>query len=121
MQALTHPIDVVKKRYQVTGLQRPLTYGKRIDSAMTQSLTNCVRHIWRHEGVSGFYKGLSPSLIKVRCKVICGTETHKRISMTSDQHRTVILLYRSANDMLAVKHTLHRVSHVATLKCSASC
>jgi Mitochondrial carrier protein len=66
MQALTHPIDVVKKRYQISGLQRPLSYGARVDADMTSSLRACVARIWRHEGAAGFCKGMSASLIKVR-------------------------------------------------------
>jgi hypothetical protein len=65
LQALTHPMDVVKKRYQVSGLQRSLAYGQRVDAAMTSSLRGCIAHIWRHEGAAGFYKGISPSLLKV--------------------------------------------------------
>ena len=66
VQGLTHPLDVVKKRYQITGLERSLHYGRRIEPTMTSSLRSCVSHIWRHEGAAGFYKGLTPSLIKVR-------------------------------------------------------
>jgi solute carrier family 25 (mitochondrial thiamine pyrophosphate transporter), member 19 len=66
LQGLTHPMDVVKKRYQVTGLQRSLAYGQRVDASMTSSLRSCISHIWRHEGAAGFYKGISPSLLKVR-------------------------------------------------------
>jgi hypothetical protein len=66
LQALTHPVDVVKKRYQVSGLQRSLMYGKRIDNDMTASLSKCIHLIWRHEGASGFYKGMNASLLKVR-------------------------------------------------------
>jgi Mitochondrial carrier protein len=66
VQALTHPIDVVKKRYQITGLQRPLSYGARIDAGMTSSLRACVACVWRHEGAAGFYKGISASLVKAR-------------------------------------------------------
>ena len=50
----------------MTGLQRPLTYGKRIEGSMTESLAKCIQHIWKQEGAAGFYKGLSPSLIKAR-------------------------------------------------------
>lgn len=34
-QLATHPLDVVKKRYQVAGLQRSLTYGERITAEVS--------------------------------------------------------------------------------------
>lgn len=65
MQSVTHPLDVVKKRYQVTGLRRPLTYGARVNPEVTATLGTCVRTIWAREGAAGFFKGLTPSLVKV--------------------------------------------------------
>eukprot|EP00892_Ulva_mutabilis_P005179 jgi/Ulvmu1/3032/UM015_0072.1 len=60
----THPLDVVKKRFQVAGLQRSLSYGARVRPETTTALRACVHHIWRTEGLAGFFKGLSPSLLK---------------------------------------------------------
>lgn len=60
----THPLDVVKKRYQVAGLQRSLRYGERVSSASVTSIRTCVSQIYAREGVAGFYKGVVPSLLK---------------------------------------------------------
>lgn len=59
-----HPLDVVKKRFQVAGFSRSLAYGQRVDAGAYKSFFAAVRTIARSEGVSGFYKGLTPSLIK---------------------------------------------------------
>lgn len=61
---VTHPLDVVKKRFQVAGLQRSLRYGQRMDPAATVSLGRCVAAMYAQEGVAGFYKGVVPSLLK---------------------------------------------------------
>lgn len=60
----THPLDVVKKRFQVAGLQRSLRYGQRVDPSATVSLGRCVAAMFAQEGVAGFYKGVVPSLLK---------------------------------------------------------
>jgi len=59
-----HPLDVVKKRFQVAGFSRSLAYGERVDAGAYKSFFAAVRTIARGEGVGGFYKGLTPSLIK---------------------------------------------------------
>lgn len=60
----THPLDVVKKRYQIAGLQRSVKYGQRVSLTVASSLLTCVREIAVKEGLSGFYKGTVPSLLK---------------------------------------------------------
>ncbi|NXD01801.1 TPC protein, partial [Certhia familiaris] len=61
-KSLTYPLDVVKKRLQVGGFEHARaafgqvrTYGGLLD---------CIRQIMREEGPGGFFKGLSPSLLK---------------------------------------------------------
>ncbi|KAI1232362.1 hypothetical protein IHE44_0006818 [Lamprotornis superbus] len=61
-KSLTYPLDVVKKRLQVGGFEHARaafgqvrTYGGFLD---------CMRQIMREEGPGGFFKGLSPSLLK---------------------------------------------------------
>jgi len=61
---VVHPLDVVKKRFQVAGFSRSLSYGQRVDANAYKNLFAAVRTIARTEGVAGFYKGLTPSLIK---------------------------------------------------------
>jgi solute carrier family 25 thiamine pyrophosphate transporter 19 len=61
----THPLDVAKKRYQVAGLQRSLSYGRRVDASLpARSLGQCLGDIWRREGVRGLWKGSVPSVVK---------------------------------------------------------
>lgn len=59
-----HPLDVVKKRFQVAGLARSLRYGERVAPAAYRSFGGAVASIVAREGVRGFYKGLVPGLIK---------------------------------------------------------
>ena len=60
----THPLDVVKKRFQVAGLQRSARYGERVSESMAASFLLCLEGIAKKEGLSGFYKGAMPSLLK---------------------------------------------------------
>ena len=59
-----HPLDVVKKRFQVAGLARSLRYGERVTAAEFSTLGGAFRAIAAKEGVRGFYKGLAPGLVK---------------------------------------------------------
>lgn len=60
----THPLDVAKKRFQVAGLQRSMSYGRRIPKSASTSLLRCMADIARNEGLIGFYKGALPSVLK---------------------------------------------------------
>jgi solute carrier family 25 thiamine pyrophosphate transporter 19 len=60
----THPLDVVKKRFQVAGLQRSAAYGERVSSQVAASFLLCLQSIAQKEGLGGFYKGAMPSLLK---------------------------------------------------------
>ena len=60
----THPLDVVKKRYQVAGLQRSLSYGERIDVRNVQTLLLSFRAVVRKEGIKGLWKGSIPNVMK---------------------------------------------------------
>ena len=59
-----HPLDVVKKRFQVAGFSRNLAYGARVDTHAYRNFFTAVSAIAQKEGVLGFYKGLAPSLMK---------------------------------------------------------
>ena len=63
---IINPLDVVKKRFQVAGLARSLRYGERVamDGEAFKSIAGAMRRILAKEGVGGFYKGLTPGLIK---------------------------------------------------------
>lgn len=61
----SHPLDVVKKRIQVAGLQRSIKYGQRVsEEACRQSLPGLLRSIYVQEGLRGLYKGALPSIMK---------------------------------------------------------
>jgi len=60
----THPLDVVKKRFQVAGLQKSAAYGERVSSHMAASFVMCIQSIAEKEGLGGFYKGAMPSILK---------------------------------------------------------
>ena len=63
-RVIIHPLDVVKKRFQVAGLARSLRYGERVATAEFSSFASAFGTILRKEGALGFYKGLTPGLIK---------------------------------------------------------
>jgi len=61
----SHPLDVAKKRYQVAGLSRSLSYGARVDSAFAaRSLGHSLVLMYQQEGLLGLWKGSLPSVIK---------------------------------------------------------
>ena len=61
---IIHPLDVVKKRFQVAGLARSLKYGERVAPAAYANFGAAFGAILKKEGVAGFYKGLLPGVIK---------------------------------------------------------
>ncbi|XP_060109061.1 mitochondrial thiamine pyrophosphate carrier [Heteronotia binoei] len=61
-KTLTYPFDLFKKRLQVGGFEEARA---RFGQVRTYSgIMDCARQIVRDEGASGFFKGLSPSLLK---------------------------------------------------------
>ncbi|CAG9818657.1 unnamed protein product [Phaedon cochleariae] len=61
-KTLIYPLDLAKKRMQIQGFEEGRkSFGK---SFKCSGLNDCLVKIYRFEGVLGYYKGLSPSLIK---------------------------------------------------------
>jgi hypothetical protein len=61
----THPLDVVKKRYQVAGLERAARYGARVPARLAGApLVGVLKQVASVEGLRGCYKGALPSLLK---------------------------------------------------------
>ncbi|KAM8784872.1 mitochondrial thiamine pyrophosphate carrier isoform 2-T2 [Rhynchonycteris naso] len=61
-KTLTYPLDLFKKRLQVGGFEQArVTFGQ---VRSYQGLLDCARQVLREEGMRGFFKGLSPSLLK---------------------------------------------------------
>ncbi|KAM6050816.1 mitochondrial thiamine pyrophosphate carrier isoform 1-T2 [Chlamydotis macqueenii] len=61
-KTLTYPLDLFKKRLQVGGFEQARAAFGQVRTY--SGLLDCVRQIMREEGPSGFFKGLSPSLLK---------------------------------------------------------
>ncbi|KAJ4722202.1 Mitochondrial carrier protein [Melia azedarach] len=59
-----HPLDVVKKRFQIEGLQRHPKYGARVDPRAYRNMLDAIRRILQAEGWAGLYKGIVPSTVK---------------------------------------------------------
>ncbi|KAG6664298.1 hypothetical protein CIPAW_02G083800 [Carya illinoinensis] len=59
-----HPLDVVKKRFQIEGLQRHPRYGTRVEHHAYRNMIHAVRQILQLEGWAGLYKGIVPSTVK---------------------------------------------------------
>ncbi|KAI3865831.1 hypothetical protein MKW98_019282 [Papaver atlanticum] len=62
--AVCHPLDVVKKRFQITELPRDPKYGARIEHHAYNGMFDALRRILVTEGWAGLYKGIVPSVIK---------------------------------------------------------
>ncbi|TVU34669.1 hypothetical protein EJB05_16513 [Eragrostis curvula] len=63
-KAACHPLDVVKKRFQIEGLKRHPRYGTPVDSSTYKGMFHALKEIVAKEGLGGLYKGLFPSLVK---------------------------------------------------------
>ncbi|NXG77727.1 TPC protein, partial [Baryphthengus martii] len=61
-KTLTYPFDVFKKRLQVGGFEHARAAFGQVRTY--RGLLDCMRQIMREEGPGGFFKGLSPSLLK---------------------------------------------------------
>lgn len=61
----THPLDVIKKRYQTAGLMRHPRYGKTIEEKYLSSVITCTASVVKEEGLTALWKGCLPNLIKV--------------------------------------------------------
>ncbi|XP_041813627.1 mitochondrial thiamine pyrophosphate carrier [Chelmon rostratus] len=61
-KAITYPFDLFKKRLQVGGFEAARVHFGQVRSY--RGLVDCMLQIAREEGVRGFFKGLSPSLVK---------------------------------------------------------
>lgn len=69
-KALLYPLDVVKKRLQVSGWEQGRA-GLGVTPTYT-SMRNCVKEILVKEGAAALYKGFTPALIKA----VCTTSLH---------------------------------------------
>ncbi|XP_059203504.1 mitochondrial thiamine pyrophosphate carrier [Centropristis striata] len=61
-KTLTYPFDLFKKRLQVGGFEAARVHFGQVRSY--RGLMDCMVQIAKEEGVRGFFKGLSPSLVK---------------------------------------------------------
>lgn len=59
-----HPLDVVKKRFQIEGLQRHPKYGARVEHRAYKNMFDAFNRILQAEGWAGLYKGIVPSTVK---------------------------------------------------------
>ncbi|CAK7333153.1 unnamed protein product [Dovyalis caffra] len=76
-----HPLDVVKKRFQIEGLQRHPKYGARVEHRAYTNIFDALRRILLMEGWAGLYKGIIPSTVKA---APAGAVTFVSYELTSD-------------------------------------
>uniref|UniRef100_A0A7N4UWZ9 Solute carrier family 25 member 19 n=1 Tax=Sarcophilus harrisii TaxID=9305 RepID=A0A7N4UWZ9_SARHA len=61
-KTLTYPLDLFKKRLQVGGFEKAREPFGQVRKY--QGLLDCIKKIFQEEGTQGFFKGLTPSLLK---------------------------------------------------------
>ncbi|KAM6966211.1 mitochondrial thiamine pyrophosphate carrier [Tautogolabrus adspersus] len=61
-KTITYPFDLFKKRLQVGGFEAARAHFGQVRSY--RGLVDCMIQIAKEEGLRGFFKGLSPSLVK---------------------------------------------------------
>ncbi|NWS40908.1 TPC protein, partial [Probosciger aterrimus] len=90
-KTLTYPFDLFKKRLQVRGFEQARAAFGQV--RMYSGLLDCIRQIMREEGPGGFFKGLSPSLLKAAvstgltffwyelfCSLLCSSKSANSIA-----------------------------------------
>ncbi|XP_058000957.1 mitochondrial thiamine diphosphate carrier 2 isoform X3 [Hevea brasiliensis] len=82
-----HPLDVVKKRFQIEGLQRHPKYGARVEYRAYKNMLDALRRILQAEGWAGLYKGILPSTIKA---APAGAVTFVAYEFTSDWLESIL-------------------------------
>ncbi|OIW18472.1 hypothetical protein TanjilG_13224 [Lupinus angustifolius] len=81
-----HPLDVVKKRFQIEGLQRHPRYGARVEHRAYRNMFDAMQRILQFEGWAGLYKGILPSTVKA---APAGAVTFVAYELTSDWLETL--------------------------------
>ncbi|XP_004487886.1 mitochondrial thiamine diphosphate carrier 2-like [Cicer arietinum] len=82
-----HPLDVVKKRFQIEGLQRHPRYGARVEHRAYRNMFDGLRRILQMEGWAGLYKGIVPSTVKA---APAGAVTFVAYELTSDWLESIL-------------------------------
>jgi len=70
-QTLTFPMDILRRKMQVTGLA---SIGYKYTSAW-----DAIRCIARDEGIAGFYRGIWPNLLKVAPSIATSFYTYELV------------------------------------------
>ncbi|KAI8002614.1 Mitochondrial thiamine diphosphate carrier 2 [Camellia lanceoleosa] len=86
-KVVCHPLDVVKKRFQVEGLQRHPRYGARVEQHCYRNMYDALCRILQMEGWAGLYKGIVPSVIKA---APAGAVTFVAYEFTSDWLESIV-------------------------------
>ncbi|KAH8495109.1 hypothetical protein Peur_056132 [Populus x canadensis] len=82
-----HPLDVVKKRFQIEGLQRHPKYGGRVEHRAYRNMFDALQRILQTEGWAGLYKGIVPSTVKA---APAGAVTFVAYEFTSDWLESIL-------------------------------
>lgn len=86
-KAVCHPLDVVKKRFQIEGLQRHPRYGAHLEPRAYRNMYDGLRRILLEEGWAGLYKGIIPSIVKA---APAGAVTFVAYECTSDWLESIL-------------------------------
>lgn len=86
-KAVCHPLDVVKKRFQIEGLQRHPRYGARVEHHAYKNMYDALHRIIQKEGWAGLYKGIVPSIVKA---APAGAVTFVAYEYTSDWIESIL-------------------------------
>jgi solute carrier family 25 thiamine pyrophosphate transporter 19 len=63
-KAAVHPLDVVKKRFQVAGVPRDAKYGQSVSVSLYSGIFDCFRKVVESEGARSLFKGVVPNVVK---------------------------------------------------------
>ncbi|WFD42447.1 hypothetical protein MPSI1_001092 [Malassezia psittaci] len=87
-QTLTYPLDVIRRRMQVAGMQNSSLgyHDKSKSSASDADGIDAIRNIIQRSGIKGLYFGLIPNLLKVAPSMGTSFLTYEVVRGLLDQH-----------------------------------
>lgn len=61
---ITYPLDTIKKKLQAEVLHNTFNLSQTNNKNRYSNLRHCIGRIYQEEGFNGFFKGLSPTILK---------------------------------------------------------
>lgn len=90
---IMHPLDLVKTRLQIQSAAKPLG---RSDPHYYNGIVDCMKKMYKHEGLPSFWKGILPPILAEtpkRAVKFATFEQYKKIFMFGSSTATPLVCY----------------------------